>query len=70
MAAKLTWMGDALWLGDFVVGEIKRVTGVRATHRYWAGRRQSELYESPQDCMLDCESEVRSLLKAAGVEVE
>lgn len=69
MAAKLRWEGDALWLGEFVVGELKRVTGVRSIHRYWAGRRQSATYENPQDCMQDCETEVRRLLKKAGVDL-
>jgi hypothetical protein len=73
MAAKLEWRGDALWLGDFVLGETKRVTGVTGvtrTWRYWAGRNQSELYESISECQQDCESEVRRLLKTAGVEIE
>lgn len=68
MAERLEWNGVTLRLGPFVLAEVGRDDQRRA--RYRIGRKvASDPYESMVDCMQDCESEVRRLLKEAGVEV-
>lgn len=72
MAARLEWKGRHMWLGD------ERTTGCIFKRNGWrwsldkrtGPRKMSEPYESEADCRRDCESEVRRLLKYAGVEVE
>jgi hypothetical protein len=73
MAARLVWRKRALLLDGKEVARIKR-WGVGG----WAYRisfgdvfveTEVEKYEVQRDCQQDCESEVRRLLKGAGVEV-
>jgi hypothetical protein len=69
MAAKIEWQHGALLLGTLIVG---RVT---LNHGGWnyaissAGGESGGPYESMTDAKQDAESEVRRLLKAAGVDV-
>lgn len=71
MAARLEWNGNAVQMGPFVLGFTESMSG---RHRFVVrnGRQDkpSDAYESLVDCMQDCESEVRRLLKEAGCEVE
>lgn len=72
MAAKLAWFGDRLKLGGcdgWTLGVVRREFGRwRAVLNRLSGQRAG--YESMDEARQDLESEVRSLLKAAGVEVE
>jgi hypothetical protein len=65
MAAKLEWTnGGELMLGAFVLARLSpRRYSVMTGH-------ESERYDDPEDMVQDCESEVRRLLREAGVEVE
>jgi hypothetical protein len=67
MAAKLRWDGRLLMLGEVMVGEAHPLNGWR--YRV-APRQWSKTYEDEADCRQDLESEVRRLLKDAGVDVE
>lgn len=70
MAAKLEWAKGALTLGGLIVA------GTTLERRGWEYRIPSVdgleggPYESLSDARQDCESEVRRLLKEAGVDVE
>jgi hypothetical protein len=80
MAARLKWWRGYLRLGQLVLARVGENGGLW-TYRLskpakWGGEGDdakavpSDPYERKRDCMADCESEVRRLLKAAGVEVE
>lgn len=80
MAAKLEWkeqhaFGARLMLGGWMLAETYRLGGKRGTAHVFkfsltdTAVTESQPYESLADCMADCESEVRRLLKEAGVEV-
>lgn len=71
MAAKLEWVGYNLYLGEWRLAEVRTLGPKRFRFRapcdaLGDGKRE---YESAQDAFQDCESEVRRLLKEAGVEV-
>lgn len=72
MAAKLEWSGDALMLGSL------RVAQIVLTHKWWRFKIPvndrsnffSVGHDKADDCRAAAESEVRRLLKEAGVEIE
>jgi hypothetical protein len=71
MAARLEVNRRGVWLGElrmakFVIAFGGQISGY-VLHDNDEAR--SERYESPEDCMRDAASEVRLLLKAAGVDV-
>lgn len=66
MAAKLTWKIGYLWLGRIELAKTEWRSG--HAHRYQIGGHDwSKSYENDADMRQDCETEVRSLLKEAGV---
>jgi len=68
MAARLLIDGDGIWLGRLRLAQWW-IKGRMAQYRL-AGCTASKVYESLVDCMQDGESEVRRLLKEAGVDFE
>ena len=72
MAAKLEWIGDRLLVGPFVLGcTERRRTGVYAVLNTARGEEDLGMpREDGADAVQDLETEVRRLLKEAGVEVE
>jgi len=72
MAAKLTWEDRGLKLGIWELAYV--MSGSRDEKRYMyvidSGHVVSEEYESEADCRQDCETEVRRLLREAGVTLE
>lgn len=71
MAAKLEWTGHNLYLGEFRVAEVRTLGPRRFRFRApcdTMGKGRKE-YESIADAFQDCESEVRRLLKKAGVDL-
>ena len=67
MAAQLEWEGRMLMLGPIMVGEVHPT---RAWRYRIAPRQWSQPYQDEADCRQDLESEVRRLLKEAGVTCE
>lgn len=78
MAANLEWknrneFGGRLYLGGWMLGEAFRVSGritIGRVFRYALvddACTESNSYQSAEDCMQDLETEVRRLLKEAGV---
>ncbi len=66
MAAKLEWKIGSLWLGRIEVARTEWRGGY--AHRYQIGGHDwSQSYQDEADCRQDLESEVRRLLKDAGV---
>ena len=69
----LRWKGNDLLLGAFVLGHVMTVGG---TSEFFVDdaieevAKEGDPYESEEDCRRDCETEVRRLLKEAGVEVD
>jgi len=70
MAAKLTWLGDSLMLGVFRAVEVRRFGPKWHGYRAPATAINFVSVETDEDAKQDAESEVRRLLKEAGVEVE
>lgn len=69
MAVKLEWDNISLMLGPIRVAQVA-VTGKQWRFQIPMGERamfESVGYQRGNDCMQDCESEVRRLLKEAGV---
>lgn len=74
MAARLKVTTNGVWLGELRLASFRSADawGLEITN-YVLGdgtRQKSKRYDSPDDCVQDCEREVRRLLKEAGVEVE
>lgn len=67
MAAKLEQRRGAVWLGEFRLASTEHVAG---GWRYVAGLTISTPRETRSDALNDAESEVRRLLKEAGVDCE
>jgi len=75
MAAKLAWDGDDLMMGTALLAYVVPVTRSHKSRIVLVAFRgeqdcESPAYECAADARLDCESEVRRLLKDAGVDVE
>lgn len=72
MAARLEWKGHNLYLGEWRVAEVRTLGPkwfrFRAPCDTLVEGKQD--YETAADAFQDCESEVRRLLKDAGVGVE
>lgn len=72
MAAKLEWKDRGLRLGIWELAYV--MSGAKDTKHFMyvidSGHVVSEDYEKESDCRQDCESEVRRLLKEAGVTLE
>jgi len=71
MAAKLTWSTGYLWLGQLPLAHMRH-TGRKGWQWTLTGhgwRSAPSRYETKEDAQQDCESEVRRLLKDAGVDV-
>lgn len=68
MAARLEWKHGDLMLGQIRLAETQWTSHSKHQWRV-AGFDWHETYEVADDAQQDCESEVRRLLKAAGVEV-
>lgn len=71
MAAKLEWDGDELKLGRWTLARVGKVLSLG--WMYGIPDAESGLhgpYEEPADAQQDAESEVRRLLKDAGIVVE
>jgi hypothetical protein len=74
MAAKLKVNTKGVWLGALRLASFRAsdARGLEITN-YVLGdgsNQKSARYDSSDDCVQDCESEVRRLLNAAGVEVQ
>jgi hypothetical protein len=72
MAAKLEVNQRGVWLGKLRLASfLKSSSGIVINYMVADGSHQkSRRYEEPEDCRWDAESEVRRLLRDAGVEVE
>jgi len=70
MAAKLRWSKGSLWLGALKVADTVGWGDDEGVRFRPAGGEWSDPYQAPSDLQQDCESEVRRLLKEAGVEVQ
>lgn len=81
MAAKLTVktphaFGRRIYLGGWLLCDVYRISGAKGTGRYFKYAltnddvTESKPYQSIEDCEQDAESEVRRLLKEAGVTLE
>lgn len=70
MAAKLEWSGDVLKLGRWDLARVGTIVGVGVCYAIPDTERGVHgPYEDEADAQQDCEAEVRSLLREAGVEV-
>lgn len=69
MAAKLEWRKGSLWLGAIEVAETVGWGTDEGVRFKPSGGAWSDPYQDPADLQQDCESEVRRLLREAGIEV-